>query len=212
MRIGFIGVGLMGGPLARNLIRAGKTVLVYDLSREAVEKTLAAGTTGQAAASTKALADCDLVFTSLPMPNHVKGVMLGADGCYGFMKKGATHVELSTIDPMTAKELEEAAKMDGCGHLRIFAMVLRLNSSALTAMGVLVLLFAWNDLLWPTMVTTSTDKRVLSVFIALTQSGFGNEYGYLMAAGVLAILPLIIIYLICQRAFMTSIAMSGIKD
>jgi multiple sugar transport system permease protein len=110
------------------------------------------------------------------------------------------------------KELEEAAKMDGCGHLRIFAMVLRLNSSALTAMGVLVLLFAWNDLLWPTMVTSSTDKRVLSVFIALTQSGFGNEYGYLMAAGVLAILPLIVIYLICQKAFMTSIAMSGIKD
>jgi 3-hydroxyisobutyrate dehydrogenase-like beta-hydroxyacid dehydrogenase len=118
MRIGFIGVGLMGGPLARNLIRAGKTVLVYDLSREAVEKTLAAGTTGQAAASTKALADCDLVFTSLPMPNHVKGVMLGADGCYGFMKKGATHVELSTIDPMTAKELEEAAKAKGLGYLQ----------------------------------------------------------------------------------------------
>ena len=46
MAIGFIGVGLMGGPLARNLIRAGKEVLVFDLSEEAVQKTLDAGTSG----------------------------------------------------------------------------------------------------------------------------------------------------------------------
>lgn len=42
MKIGYIGLGLMGGPLARNLIRAGKDVLVYDLSKEAIERTLAA--------------------------------------------------------------------------------------------------------------------------------------------------------------------------
>ncbi|MDP3430909.1 MAG: NAD(P)-binding domain-containing protein, partial [Desulfomicrobium sp.] len=46
MQIGFIGVGLMGGPLARNLIRAGKNVLVFDLSAEAVNRALAAGTSG----------------------------------------------------------------------------------------------------------------------------------------------------------------------
>jgi len=80
MAIGFIGVGLMGGPLARNLIRAGKEVLVFDLSEEAVQKTLKAGTSGRAAASIDDLGDCDIVFTSLPMPQHVEGVMLGDHG------------------------------------------------------------------------------------------------------------------------------------
>ena len=59
MLYGFIGVGQMGGALARNLIRAGKEVLVHDLSPEAVQKTLAAGTTGQAANDAKELAAAD---------------------------------------------------------------------------------------------------------------------------------------------------------
>ena len=113
MNIGFVGVGLMGGPLARNLIRAGKEVLVFDLSEEAVNRTLEVGTTGKAAAAIDDLAGCDLVFTSLPMPYHVEGVMLGDDGLLAKMKSGATHVELSTIDPQTSVKLKEAAEAKG---------------------------------------------------------------------------------------------------
>ncbi len=113
MSIGFVGVGLMGGPLARNLIRAGKEVLVFDLSEDAVNKTLAAGSSGKAATALSDLADCDLVFTSLPMPQHIKGVMLGDDGLLNIMKSGATHVELSTIDPGTSVELRDAAAEKG---------------------------------------------------------------------------------------------------
>ena len=118
MSIGFIGVGLMGGPLARNLIRAGKEVLVFDLSEEAVQKTLDAGTTGAAAGSLDDLAGCDLVFTSLPMPPHVEGVMLGDDGLLAKMKKGAVHVELSTIDPQTSVKLRDAASDKGIGFMQ----------------------------------------------------------------------------------------------
>lgn len=118
MAIGFIGVGLMGGPLARNLIRAGKEVLVFDLSEEAVQKTLDAGTSGQAAASIDALGDCDIVFTSLPMPQHVEGVMLGDDGLLAKMKAGAVHVELSTIDPQTSLKLEAAARAVNIGFIQ----------------------------------------------------------------------------------------------
>lgn len=118
MSIGFVGVGLMGGPLARNLIRAGKEVAVFDLSEEAVKRTLEAGTTGKAAAAIDDLAGCDIVFTSLPMPAHVEGVMLGADGLLAKMKKGAVHVELSTIDPQTSLKLEDAAKAKGIGFLQ----------------------------------------------------------------------------------------------
>ncbi|MGA7278392.1 MAG: NAD(P)-dependent oxidoreductase [Desulfocapsaceae bacterium] len=118
MAIGFIGVGLMGGPLARNLIRAGKEVLVFDLSEEAVQKTLDAGTSGTAAASIDALGDCDIVFTSLPMPQHVEGVMLGDGGLLAKMKAGAVHVELSTIDPQTSLKLEAAARAVKIGFIQ----------------------------------------------------------------------------------------------
>ncbi|MEE4165586.1 MAG: NAD(P)-dependent oxidoreductase [Desulfocapsaceae bacterium] len=118
MNIGFVGVGLMGGPLARNLIRAGKEVLVFDLSEDAVKKTLEAGTSGKAAAALSDLSDCDVVFTSLPMPQHIKGVMLGAEGLLEIMKSGAVHVELSTIDPQTSLELEAAAAAKGIKFLQ----------------------------------------------------------------------------------------------
>jgi len=118
MSIGFIGVGLMGGPLARNLIRAGKEVLVFDLSEEAVKRTLDAGTTGKAAGSVDELGACELVFTSLPMPQHVEGVMLGDDGLLAKMKEGAIYVELSTIDPQTSVKVQEAATAKGIGFMQ----------------------------------------------------------------------------------------------
>ena len=67
----------MGGGLARNLIRAGKEVLVYDLNPEAVKKTLEAGSTGKAASQLQELATADIVFTSLPLPQHLEETMLG---------------------------------------------------------------------------------------------------------------------------------------
>ena len=118
MNIGFVGVGLMGGPLARNLIRAGKEVLVFDLSEEAVKRTLEAGSSGKAAASLGDLSGCDVVFTSLPMPQHIKGVMLGDDGLLNIMKSGAVHIELSTIDPGTSLELQDAAAAKGIKFLQ----------------------------------------------------------------------------------------------
>ena len=111
MQIGFVGVGLMGGPLCHNLIRAGKEVLVFDLSKDAIERTLAVGSTGKAVDSVAHMSSCDVVFTSLPLPRHIVGVMCGENGLYSLMKKGAIHVELSTIDPQTAASLAaEGAK------------------------------------------------------------------------------------------------------
>jgi multiple sugar transport system permease protein len=110
------------------------------------------------------------------------------------------------------KELEEAAKIDGAGHVRIFfTMVLRLHKTALSAMGVMVLLFAWNDLLWPNIVISSEKKHVLSIFVKASSGMHGNEYGYLMAAGCAAIFPMIIVYAFGQKSFMASISITGIR-
>jgi 3-hydroxyisobutyrate dehydrogenase-like beta-hydroxyacid dehydrogenase len=118
MLFGFIGVGKMGGGLARNLIRAGKEVVVFDISPEAVQKTLEAGTTGKAAEEVKELADVDVVFTSLPLPTDVEGVMLGEEGLLNAMKAGSTYIDVSTIDPQTARKISDAAEERGINFLQ----------------------------------------------------------------------------------------------
>ena len=117
MLYGFIGVGQMGGGLARNLIRADKEVLIFDLNPDAVAQTLAAGKTGKAAETVEALAAADVVFTSLPLPQHLESVMLGEKGLLAAMKTGATYIDVSTIDPGTARKLSDAAAARGIDFL-----------------------------------------------------------------------------------------------
>ncbi|MGQ9558427.1 MAG: NAD(P)-dependent oxidoreductase [Desulfurispora sp.] len=113
---GFIGLGKMGGGLARNLIRSGYDVKVYDLSAAAVEKCVALG--GRAAASAAdAAQDVDALFTSLPMPADLLNLLLGDNGLYKVMKKGATLIDVSTIDPQTARQLADAAYAAGLKFL-----------------------------------------------------------------------------------------------
>jgi len=117
MLFGFIGVGRMGGGLARNLLRQGKEVLVYDLNPQAIEKTIAVGPTGKAAKNFQELAVADVVFTSLPLPQDVENVMLGDRGLLNLMKAGTTYIDVSTIDPQTARKLYEAAERKGVNFL-----------------------------------------------------------------------------------------------
>ena len=118
MEFGFIGVGAMGGPLARNLIRAGKTVHVYNRSAAGRDKTLAAGTTGLATTSMAHMAPCNVVFTCLALPEHIVAAALGPDGLYAHMQPGSVHVELSTIDSQTAFALAEAASRQGIAYIQ----------------------------------------------------------------------------------------------
>ena len=118
MKIGFVGVGTMGGPIARNLIRADQETIVFDLSQQAVADTLAAGTSGTAATALADLASCNLIFTCLPLPQHVLDTMLGPSGLLALLAGGATHVDFSTIDPATSKRLEGEAEQHGVGFLQ----------------------------------------------------------------------------------------------
>ncbi len=117
MLIGFVGLGNMGGGLARNLIRAGKEVLVYNRSRPAVEKTLAVGISGKAAESIDEMAAVDVLFTCLPLPTDLEQVMLGEDGLLGRMKRGSTYIDVSTIDPRSARKMAAAAAEKGIQFL-----------------------------------------------------------------------------------------------
>lgn len=118
MLLGFLGTGAMGAPIARNLVRAGKNVLVWNRTAASAESVLAAGPTARRAERREELAACHVIFTCLPRPEHVRDCMLGDDGLYAQLAPAAIHVELSTIDPATAHALADAAAERGAGYVQ----------------------------------------------------------------------------------------------
>ena len=112
MKIGFIGLGHMGGPMAANLLKAGHAVTAFDLVPDALDAAKAAGAT--LAASPRAAAEgAEVVITMLPAAQHVKSVYLGDDGVLAGVAKGVPLVDSSTIDPATARLIGEAAAKQG---------------------------------------------------------------------------------------------------
>ena len=119
-KIGFLGLGNMGGPMARNLLKAGHSLKVFDLSAAAVEKATSAGATA-AVKPADAARDVDVVVTMLPAGAHVRSVYLGAEGLIATAAKGTLMIDCSTIDVATAREVIAAAT--AAGHAMIDAPV-----------------------------------------------------------------------------------------
>jgi 2-hydroxy-3-oxopropionate reductase len=109
--IGFIGLGIMGGPMAANLVAAGHTVLGYDTRQEAAERLVSAG--GAYAGSAAAAAAADVVITMLPDSPQVEQVVLGPDGVLEHAKPGLLLVDMSTIRPDTSVAIAAAARERG---------------------------------------------------------------------------------------------------
>ena len=108
MKIAFIGLGHMGGPMARNLLKAGHSLTVFDLVRRNVDALVAAGAAA-AASARQAVADADWVLSMLPSSPNVRSAYLGEDGILAGVRKGVPLIDSSTIDPLTARELAAAA-------------------------------------------------------------------------------------------------------
>ncbi|MEK5252848.1 carbohydrate ABC transporter permease [Paenibacillus sp. FSL F4-0125] len=110
------------------------------------------------------------------------------------------------------KELEEAAKLDGCNIGQTFLRVmLPLTRSGLVALSIFTALFGFKDLMWPMIVNTSSSAATLSSALAKIQSAYSVNYPELMAVSVLAILPMLLIYMLFQKQFIEGIATSGGK-
>lgn len=112
MKIAFIGLGHMGAPMARNLLKAGHALCVFDLVKPSVDALVALG--ASAAGSVK---DCaaqgEIIVTMLPSSPHVKAVYSGSGGVLAGAQAGATLIDCSTIDPHTAREVAKAASAAG---------------------------------------------------------------------------------------------------
>ena len=110
------------------------------------------------------------------------------------------------------KELEEAARLDGCNIGQTFLYVmLPLVKSSLVALGIFTALFSFKDLMWPLVANTEQSAMPLASALAKLQGQFATNYPELMAASVLACIPMIIIYIIFQKQFIEGIATSGGK-
>lgn len=107
--IGFIGVGNMGGPMARNLLKAGHTVHAFDLSEVALKAVIDAGATAAKSAA-EAATGVDVVITMLPAGHHVRLVYLAEGGVLAVAKKGALLIDCSTIDIESARTVATAAE------------------------------------------------------------------------------------------------------
>ena len=114
--IGFIGLGIMGRPMARNLLAAGYPLTVLDVVAQAVDQLVAEGAT--AGISPRQVArDSDVLITMLPDSPEVRAVYLGADGAFEALRDGWLAIDMSSIAPGTARELAERAAAAGAETL-----------------------------------------------------------------------------------------------
>ena len=103
MKIGLIGLGIMGKPMAKNMLKAGYDLTVNDLNQAAVEEIVACG--AKAATNNEIGETCDVVLTMVPNSPQVKAVMLGEDGVAAHMKPGSVFIDMSSINPVASKEI-----------------------------------------------------------------------------------------------------------
>ena len=110
------------------------------------------------------------------------------------------------------KDLEEAARLDGCNIGQTFLFVMMpLMRSSMVALGIFTALFAYKDLMWPMIVNTDKDMLVLSSALAKMQGQYVVKFPELMAASLIACVPMIILYILFQKQFIEGIATSGGK-
>ncbi len=110
-KIGFIGLGIMGTPMAKNLLRAGYDLCVYDIVPARVKEIEDAG--AKSGSIRQITEQCDTIITMLPNSPHVKTVVLGAGGILETARPGTVIVDMSSISPIVSKELcEECRKKD----------------------------------------------------------------------------------------------------
>jgi multiple sugar transport system permease protein len=110
------------------------------------------------------------------------------------------------------QDLVDAAAMDGCNPFQTFLKIaLPLSRPILAAYGFLVILWTWNDFLWPLVVVTSTEMHTISLGIQLFQNQYTKNVAVMMAAASISILPMMVLFLFAQRFIIEGIAKSGLK-
>jgi 2-hydroxy-3-oxopropionate reductase len=112
MKLGFIGLGIMGKPMVKNLLKAGHEVFVFDIVKANVENVTAAGSKACQSAA-EAASQVSIVITMLPNSPHVKTVVLGEKGILEGARQGTILIDMSSIAPLASQEIEKACAAKG---------------------------------------------------------------------------------------------------
>jgi multiple sugar transport system permease protein len=111
------------------------------------------------------------------------------------------------------RDLEDAAKLDGCGRLRfLISVILPLSKPVLAAQALFAFMGNWNSYLWPLIVTSSTHMRTLQIGLRyfVSQEG-GTQWGMYMAAAVFVSAPIVVLYFAIQKSFVEGLVTTGLK-
>jgi multiple sugar transport system permease protein len=109
-------------------------------------------------------------------------------------------------------ELEEAARIDGCSRLGVLVkVVLPLSLPALSTLALIMLLWTWNDFLWPLVAINTESHMTLQVGLSTFQGAHQTQVTILMAGNMMALIPMVLAFVLAQRSFVRSIAASGLK-
>ena len=109
-------------------------------------------------------------------------------------------------------DLEEPARIDGRSRLGVlFRVVLPLSMPALATLGIVTFLWTWNDFLWPLIAISSTDQSTVQLGLASFQGAHQTRWTLLMAGNVVALAPMLLVFVFAQRWFVQSIAATGVK-
>lgn len=110
------------------------------------------------------------------------------------------------------EDLLDAARIDGANELRIFIeIVVPLVKTSIASLAIFIFMWNWDSFLWPLLVVTQDDYRTLPLGIAMFESAYGTNYPQLMAVAVVAMLPVLVVFILMQRHFIAAMTMSGVK-
>ena len=147
-----------------------------------------------------------LLVSRMGLINNFGGLILpGLVGAFGvFLMKQA----IQTLPT----ELLDAARIDGASEIGVYSrVVLPLSKPALAVLGIFSFMGAWNDFLWPLLITQSKMMRTLAVGLATLQQESMTDYGLLMAGSAVAAIPMIIVFFAYQKHFLKGITIGGLK-
>lgn len=129
-----------------------------------------------------------------------------------FLFSGFSIFFLTNFFKTFPNDLQDAAKIDGCGYFKIlFSIILPNVRPAVSTISMFTFLGQWRSYLWPLIVTNTTKMRTLPIGLRYLVSEGGGEYQIMMAASLMAIVPVLIVYIFCEKQFIKSVAMTGLK-
>lgn len=111
------------------------------------------------------------------------------------------------------KDLDDAARIDGCSRIGIFfRIIVPLSIPAFATLTIFSFLFAWNDFLWPLLVTNTDSSRTIQIGLSSFVGRYGTSWNYLMAGTLTATIPSVILFIFFQKALIRGVVSSGLKE